>query len=142
MEADVKEMLWQSNPEMRLRWKELYSLVYQKNNRLFNDEYVFKTTFIRTIKKLLQKGDLTKDPESTRKNVYYFITKNKRSKILAEIRRNYAHKKIDETWDSLTTEQQKMMIIKYENMRVEALKSVTRNIKNLEKAADTFKTIK
>lgn len=142
MEADVKEMLWQSNPEMRLRWKELYSLVYQKNNRLFNDEYVFKTTFIRTIKNLLQKGDLTKDPESTRKNVYYFITKNKRSKILAEIRRNYAHKKIDETWDSLTTEQQKMMIIKYENMRVEALKSVTRNIKNLEKAADTFKTIK
>jgi hypothetical protein len=126
----IKEALM-LNEQKKLRWKKLHDIIRKKQAEQYLDDYVFKTTFIRKIKKLIASGDLEKETVN-RKCVFLYVPYGKQKKVISELRKERSHQYFDRFWDSLTLEQQKSMAIDLENMRQKAMKMLEDNITFLE----------
>lgn len=93
---------------MRLRWRELCAVVHKKYDKVY-DRATFKVLLYRVLLRLSQLGYVKKDIKG-HQEVYYFIPKAKQKEIVDELNKRAIHKKIDASWEKLSSEQRKKLV--------------------------------
>ena len=93
---------------MRLQWKEIRNVVHKKYEKTYDKE-TFEVLLTRVLKHLFQSGYVKKDIRG-HQEVYYFIPKRRRKVIIDELNRRFMHKKLDEIWERLSSEQRKKAV--------------------------------
>jgi hypothetical protein len=109
----------------RLQWHDLRDKLYQRYRNTYEKE-TFDTLFGRTLKHIRQDGYAKPDNRGHQK-VFYFIPKQKQKEVTEKLSRRFAHKKLDEYWDTLSLEQKRKSIENLmvgQQMLVQAEKSV------------------
>jgi len=94
--------------DKRLRWREIRNTIHEKYEKIYDKE-TFEVMLNRVLKRLLQSGHVKKESKG-HQQVYYFIPKKRQKEISEELDRRFAHEKLDEIWDVLTTEQRKKSV--------------------------------
>ena len=92
---------------MRLQWKEIRDVTHKRYERY--DKETFGVILNRVLKRLLHSGDIKRESLGHQK-VYYFIPKQRKQKITDELVRRFMHKKMDEIWGKLSSNQRKKAV--------------------------------
>lgn len=108
LECYIKLMLV-SNPAMKLQWKEIFNVLYTNYEKKYKTKSSFSVTLHRKLKKLVVSGDLKKE-EKGHQQVFYFIPKKRKEKVIEELERAYISKKFDDFWDRLSLDQRRKIL--------------------------------
>ena len=92
----------------RLQWSEIRDSLYKKYEKIY-DKKSFETVLSRFLKRVAQSGYIKKD-NVKHQEVYYFIPKGKQKEVVEKLDRRFMHKKLDEYWDTLSSEQRKKAV--------------------------------
>lgn len=92
----------------RLQWREIRDIVHKKHEKAYDKE-TLEVILSRVLKRLLQSGYVKRDSKGHQR-VYYFIPKQRQKEIIEELNRRFAHRKLDEIWDKLASEQRKKAV--------------------------------
>lgn len=109
---DIKDLDWDvlaylmSAPGKRLRRREIRNALVKKYKY---EEESFDVILQRSLDRLLRSG-LLKKHSKAHQLVYYYIPKSRQKEIGDEQQRRFAHRKFDEIWDQLTSEQRKKTV--------------------------------
>ena len=112
---------------MRLQWREIRDNVHKHYEKVYDKE-TFEAILSRALKRLLQDGLVRKDPIG-HQEVYYFIPKQRQQEIIDELNKRFAHKKLDEIWERLSSEQRKKAVaslVQYQGMLIQAEKHLVK----------------
>jgi hypothetical protein len=115
----------------RLQWRELNDNLHIRYEKTYDKE-TFKTLLNRNLKRLRGEGYVKTD-DVGHQQVYYFIPKRKQKKIVEELGRHFAHRKLDEYWDTLSLDQRRKAIeslMAGHQMIAQAEKGVIVEVKN------------
>jgi hypothetical protein len=93
---------------MRLQWREIRDIVHKRYEKTYDKE-TFEVILNRILKRLLQSGYLKRDSKG-HQEVYYFIPKKRKQEITEELNRRFMHKKLDEIWERLSSDQRKKAV--------------------------------
>jgi deoxyribodipyrimidine photolyase len=105
----------------RLRWKEIRDVVHKRYEKTYDKE-TFEVLLNRVLKRLFQLGHIKKDSKG-HQEVYYFIPKQRQKEIIDELNRRFVHKKLDEIWERLSSEQRKRAVenlMHYQALQIQA----------------------
>lgn len=114
---------------MRLQWREIRDIVHKKYEGTYDKE-TFEVIFSRVLKRLFQEGYVKKDTVG-HQEVYYFIPKQRQQEIVDELNKRFAHKKLDEIWERLSSEQRKKAvetIVFQSNLIIQSQKAMAMNL--------------
>src|SRR3990170_2171957 len=110
---------------MRLQWREIRDIVHKRYEKTYDKE-TFEVILNRILKRLLQSGYLKRDSKG-HQEVYYFIPKKRKQEIIDELNRRFVHKKLDEIWERLSSEQRKKAVenlVQHQGMLIQSEKQL------------------
>ena len=112
---------------MRLQWREIRDIVHKRYEKTYDKE-TFEVILNRVLKRLLQSGYLKRDSKG-HQEVYYFIPKKRKQEIIDELNRRFVHKKLDEIWERLSSEQRKKAVenlVQHQGMLIQSEKQLVK----------------
>lgn len=113
----------------RLQWREIRDIVHKKYEKTYDKE-TFEVLLNRVLKRLLQSGYVKRDSKG-HQEVYYFIPKQCQKEIIDELNRRFMHKKLDEIWERLSSEQRKRAVenlVQQQGMLIQAEKHLAKTV--------------
>ena len=114
---------------MRLQWREIRDVIYNKYEKTYDKE-TFEVILSRVIKRLFQSGYVKRDSKG-HQEVYYFIPKQRQKEIVDELNRRFMHKKLDEIWERLSSEQRKKAVenlVQQQGMLIQADRHLAKTV--------------
>ena len=113
----------------RLQWRENRDTVHKKYEKVYDKE-TFEAILGRVLRNLLQSGYVRKDIKG-HQSVFYFIPKRRRQDVIDELNKRWVHKKLDEIWERLSSEQRKKAVeslVENQGMLIQAEKYLIKTL--------------